>query len=212
MVRVKICGNTNLDDARAALSYGADILGFIVEVPESTANISREKVAEIIVALPKCETVLVTTETAPEKIKALALSTKVLTIQYHGNVSPEVIAEIKDELPNFAAWKVIHVKDESAIDEARRFEDVVDGILLDTAYKEQVGGTGMTHDWNISRIIAGDYSKPVILAGGLTPENVTETVQKVRPDAVDVRSGVSNPDGTKDLEKVRLFIERAKTA
>lgn len=210
MTKVKICGNTNVDDARAALSFGADMLGFIVNVPESKSNITPEQVHEIISALPSGETVMVTTATDAEEIKKLALATGVSTIQYHGDVSPETITEIKDELPNIAAWKVIHVKDESAIDEARRYEHIVDAILLDTAQGGQVGGTGATHDWNISRIIRESFSKPVILAGGLNPDNVGEAIRIVRPYAVDVNSGVSNSDGMKDLKKIQRFIERAK--
>ncbi|TSC87132.1 MAG: phosphoribosylanthranilate isomerase [Parcubacteria group bacterium Gr01-1014_8] len=210
MVKVKICGNTSKETALAALSYGADMLGFIVNVSGSKTSITPEQAREIISALPSGETVVVTTATDAQEIKRLAQETGVSTIQYHGEVSPETIAKIKDELPNIAAWKVIHVKDESAIDEARKYESIVDAILLDTAQGGQIGGTGTTHDWNISRIIAGDYSKPIILAGGLNPDNVEEAIRVVKPYAVDVNSGVTNSDGSKDLEKVKLFIERAK--
>lgn len=209
MVKVKICGNMNTESALASLSFGADMLGFIVNVPQSKTSVTPEKAHEIIATLPSGETVMVTTETDAEKIKRLAQIAGVSTIQYHGDVSPETIAKIKDELPNIAAWKVIHVKDESAIDEARKYEQIVDAILLDTAQGGQVGGTGTVHDWNISRIIAGNFSKPVILAGGLNPDNVAEAIGIVKPYAVDVNSGVTNPNGSKDLGKVRLFIERA---
>ena len=128
----------------------------------------------------------------------------------HGDIGE--MNKLKSELPNIKLYKVVNVFDESAIEEAKGYEGVADALVLDSAIKEtgQRGGTGKTHDWNISREIVESTSLPIILAGGLNPENVAEAISKVRPYAVDVNSGVSNPDGTKNLEKVKLFVERAK--
>ena len=122
------------------------------------------------------------------------------------------IRKIKTALPHLKLFKVINVFDESAIAEAKNYEGVADALVLDSGIKEngQQGGTGKIHDWSISRKIVESTSLPVILAGGLNPENVAEAVKTVQPYAVDVNSGVSNTDGKKNLENVKLFVERSK--
>lgn len=214
MTRVKICGITNIKDALAAVSYGADEIGFHVGQVRGSRNIiSKEKTAEIISQLPgSVVPVLVTTSSEPREIMRLAQETGVSAVQFHGDVSSDDVAFVKKEFPSFKMYKIIPVRDESAIIEARKYEKIADAVLLDTSSKEtgQVGGTGKTHDWEVSRKIVGSISLPVILAGGLNPENVAEAINKVRPYMVDVNSGVSNPDGTRNLEKMKLFVERAK--
>jgi len=109
-------------------------------------------------------------------------------------------------------WKVLNVSYESSIAKAKEYKGAADAIALDTLNKETGarGGSGKTHDWNISKKIVESVSIPVVLAGGLTPENVAEAIATVSPAGVDVNSGVSNPDGSKDIEKVRAFIKVAK--
>lgn len=215
MTRVKICGITNIEDALAAVSFGADALGFHVgEVKGSRNIISREEAAKIISQLPPgFETVLVTTSLDADAIVEAARVTHVAAVQFHTDMTVEGILAIKEKLPNVRAYKAVHVHDEYSIDEARKYEKVADAILLDTEAKEkgQVGGTGKTHDWEVSRKIVEAVSLPVILAGGLNPDNVAEAIKKVRPQMVDVNSGVSNSDRAKNLEKVRLFIKTAKS-
>ncbi|KKW08773.1 MAG: N-(5'-phosphoribosyl)anthranilate isomerase [Candidatus Kaiserbacteria bacterium GW2011_GWA2_49_19] len=211
MVQVKICGITNIETARAVASLGADMLGFHVELEHSRNPLTRDMASEIISQLPPtCSAVLVTSATEPEKIARLVKKTAVTAVQLHGDI--EEMSKLKSELPNIKLYKVVNVFDKSAIEEAKGYEGIADALVLDSAIKEtgQRGGTGKTHDWDISRKIVEATSLPVILAGGLNPNNVSEAISKVRPYAVDVNSGVSNPDGTKNLEKVRLFIERAK--
>ena len=216
MTKVKICGITNTEDDLAVISYGADAVGFLIgQVHYSTGSfITPEQAAEIVDALPPyCSTVLVTHTSHTDEVVELARKSKVNTIQLHGETTSEEALEIKKELPCVKTYKVIHVFDDSAIEEAKRYEKVVDGIILDTAIKEtgQVGGTGKVHDWGISNRLVRSVSSPVILAGGLTPENVIEAINAVHPYAVDVNSGVTNKDGTKDLEKAKIFIQRAKS-
>lgn len=216
MIKVKICGITNIEDALAVISYGADAIGFLVgQVHYSTGSfITPEQAAEIVDALPPyCSTVLVTHTSHTDEVVGLARKSKVNTIQLHGETTPEEALEIKKELPYIKTYKVVHVFDESAIEEAKRYEKVVDGIILDTAIKEtgQVGGTGKVHDWSISHKLVQSVSSPVILAGGLNPDNVIEAINAVQPFAVDVNSGVTNKDGTKDLEKVKIFVQRVKS-
>jgi phosphoribosylanthranilate isomerase len=216
MVKVKICGITNLDDALAAVSFGADAVGFLVgRVHYSTGIfISPERVAEIVTKVPLfCSTVLVTHLSRPEEVISAARRANVSTIQLHGETTPQEAEEIKHDLPYIKVYKAVHVSDDHSIEEAQKYVGVVDGIILDTAIKEtgQVGGTGKTHDWKISRKIVETVSLPVVLAGGLNPQNILEALETVHPFAVDANSGVSNQDGTKDHQKLQLFIQRAKS-
>jgi phosphoribosylanthranilate isomerase len=105
----------------------------------------------------------------------------------------------------------VHVTDETSIEVAAHASQYVHALLLDTAHKGVTGGTGITHDWSISAAIVQKVSVPVILAGGLNPENVQEAIKHVRPYAVDVRSGVSDSTGEKNTEKMHAFIRNAHT-
>jgi phosphoribosylanthranilate isomerase len=129
-------------------------------------------------------------------------------LQLHGNEEVTFVKNLRSLVP-CNIIKTVHVKGEESIQEAKKHSRFSDAILLDTAAKE-MGGSGKTHDWEISRRIVEAVEKPVFLAGGLTPENVREAVEMVRPYAVDVSSGVEREKGKKDLEKVRKFIEAAK--
>jgi phosphoribosylanthranilate isomerase len=216
MVKVKICGITNVKDALGAVSFGADAVGFLVgQIHYSTGVfITPEQAAEIVAALPLfCSTVLVTHLSRPEEVVSAARIAKVSTIQMHGDASAEDAARIKQQLPYIKTYKAVHVFDENAISEAQKYVGAVDGIVLDTVIKEtgQIGGTGQTHDWRISGKIVQSVPLPVILAGGLNPDNVMEAIKTVRPYAVDVNSGVSNSDGSKSQQKMKEFIQRAKS-
>ena len=215
MVRVKICGIKTIEDARVAIEAGADAVGFLVGqgLPSSAKFLAPEAAAEIIQTIPLyIATVMVTTLDDVDAIIKNAQLTGVDTVQFHGNVTPEQIEHVREKLPHLRAYKVIHVYDEDVVEEAKKFEHIVDALEVDTAQKETgyVGGTGKTHDWNISRRVVESVSVPVILAGGLTPDNIAEAIAKVHPYAVDVSSGVTNPDGSKDSGKARLFIERIR--
>jgi len=217
MIKVKICGITNLEDALAAISFGADAVGFLIgKVQPSTGFfISPAQAAEIISKLPPfCSTVLVTHLSRPEEVINTAQRAGVTTVQLHGDTTPQEAVQVRQQLPYIKAYKVIHVFDGTAIQQAQQYAGgVVDGIILDTAIKEtgQIGGTGKTHDWDVSAKIVGSMRLPVILAGGLNPDNVIEAIRRVHPYAVDVNSGLSNKDGTKDHQKLKLFIEKAKS-
>jgi len=211
MTLVKICGITDIATASAALACGADMLGFHVELNHARNPVAPEAVDKIVSQLPEtCTPVLVTSVTEPEKIIELVVKTGARAVQLHAD--RDGIRKIKTALPHLKLFKVINVFDESAIAEAKNYEGVADALVLDSGIKEngQQGGTGKIHDWSISRKIVESTSLPVILAGGLNPENVAEAVKTVQPYAVDVNSGVSNTDGKKNLENVKLFVERSK--
>jgi len=119
---------------------------------------------------------------------------------------------VKAAMPPISVWKVINIAGDEAIAEAKKYDGVTDAIVLDRARRDGArGGSGQTLDWDIAKSIVEAVSTPVILAGGLNPENVAEAIHAVQPYGVDVNSGVTNPDGSKDLAKVKLFIERAKS-
>jgi len=180
----------------------------------TSAFLSPEQAAEIVACLPPfCSSVLVTHLSRPEEVLPVLKTANVTTLQLHGDTTPEEAVQIKRQLPLLKIYKAIHVFDESTTRDARRYSGSVDGIILDTAIRAtgQVGGTGKTHDWNISKSVVRSITLPVILAGGLDPENIVEALRTVQPYGVDVNSGVSKPGGIKDHEKLRLFIARAKS-
>jgi len=147
-----------------------------------------------------------------EEIASLARFIGISTIQLHGDNTVGDALTIKEMLPGIKLIKSLHVTDKNSIQLGRKFLEVVDAILLDTIIIEtdQVGGTGITHDWNLSREIVESYNLPVILAGGLNPDNVQQAIQTVKPFAVDANSGTKGSDGFKDVDKLKAFIKNAK--
>lgn len=214
MIKVKICGIKRLEDTLLAISYGADALGFLVGQKHASPDFIEKDIAKSIIAKlpPFCPSVLVTHLENASEITTLASYLGVSTVQLHGDTTPEGAKEIKDKLPYIKIYKAIHVVDEVSIEKGKEYLPYVDAILPDTfnAKTDQVGGTGLTHDWSISREMAKEYDKPLILAGGLNPDNVAEAIKYVRPYAVDANSGTKGIDGYKDPVKLKLFIERAK--
>lgn len=212
MAKVKICGITTLEDAIVAARAGAGMLGFHVELKRGRNPLTPEAVASIVTKLPaNVSGVLVTSIVEPERLVELAKTTGVSALQLYGDMSPNGIRAVKAALPYIVIWKVM---DAGAIGVAQRvqeYEGAADIIVLDSAGKGgALGGTGATHDWNISRKIVESTTLPIILAGGLTPENVAEAIRTVQPYGVDVNSGVSNADGSKNIEKVQAFVTAAK--
>ena len=213
MTRVKICGIKNIEDARAAYEAGADELGFHVALDGGRSPLTPESAAEMIRMLPGgVSSVVVTSATQPAQLIEIAGKTGARILQLYGDVTVETMREIKQAVPYMELWKVLNVSYESSIAKAKEYKGAADAIALDTLNKETGarGGSGKTHDWNISKKIVESVSIPVVLAGGLTPENVAEAIATVSPAGGDVNSGVSNPDGSKDIEKVRAFIKVAK--
>jgi phosphoribosylanthranilate isomerase len=210
MYRVKICGHTDLPDALESARLGADAVGVIVEVPVRThRNLTASEAGEILRRLPS--TVRGVAVIIPPSLdEALRLYREVnpSVLQLHGRESPEFVAELKSRI-SAPLVKTLHVTEEDALSKAAAYEDHCDALLLDTQ-TERYGGSGRTHNWEISREIVKQVRKPVLLAGGLTPENVREAILRVRPWGVDVASGVEGSDGKKDYGKVRRFVEVAR--
>lgn len=204
MVRVKICGITNPEDAQAAVEFGADALGFIF-VKDSPRHILPEDAASIIKALPPfVVTVGVFVNEAPDRIKDIVAAANIGIIQLHGDESPDLCKCFQRPV------KAIRVKSLQSLDPLEGYKKNVSAFLLDTYTENMLGGTGHIFNWDIATE-AKQYGS-IILAGGLTVDNISDAVRRVRPYAVDVCSGVEMKKGKKDLQKMKLFIEKTKTA
>lgn len=211
MVLVKICGNTSAGDAAKALELGADLVGVIVDVPvETPRKVSLEKAKEIYSVVPKEKRVMVLMPSSVDEVIRFCRDAEPGYIQLHGGESPDFLMELRESVP-CRIIKTIHVSGAEALKEARRFSPLCDFLLLDTP-SVTMGGSGLKHDWGISREVVLTAEVPVILAGGLSPENVGEAVRRVRPFGVDVSSGVESRPGKKDHRRVKNFIEAAKEA
>jgi phosphoribosylanthranilate isomerase len=208
-MKVKICGHKIVEDAKHSVELGADFIGVIVEVPVDTPRkISKEQAAEIVrVIEPPAQGVMVIMPESVDEAVELYEVVKPSFIQLHGSESPEFVKELKNRVP-CKIIKAIHMKEDS-IDEAKKHAKFADMLLLDTA-SEKAGGSGITHDWKISKRIIDEVELPVLLAGGLNQENVKDAIDATEPYGVDTASGVEGPSGTKDYNKVRDFIKKAK--
>jgi phosphoribosylanthranilate isomerase len=201
MVKVKICGITNLEDAKNAAEVGADAVGFIF-YKESPRYIPVQKAADIIRAIsPFVLTVGVFVNETPEIIHEAVKRCSLSLVQLHGDETPEFCGSL-----NLRAIKAIRVFKEEDLKPIDAFP--VEGILVDSYQPGQFGGTGLAINWKILTGIS--KKKPVILSGGLTPQNVEEAIKTVSPYAVDVSSGVEKEPGKKDREKMKQFIQNAR--
>jgi len=203
--RVKICGITSAADRDAATAAGADALGFIVDVPVDTPReIDADRAADLIAGVPPfVTTVLVTMPDAVPAARDLHDRVGADAIQIHGGLDPDEV----DELAGSVA--VIAGVDADDPEETRAYDGVADALLLDSVDEDGGGGTGHTHDWTATRELSETLASPVILAGGLTPENVAEAVRVVEPYAVDVATGVERTGGEKDPDAVAAFVANA---
>jgi phosphoribosylanthranilate isomerase len=202
MVKVKICGITNLEDAMAAVDFGADALGFVF-FKDSPRHVAPEDAADIIKRLPSfVQTVGVVVNESPENLERMISESGVDVMQLHGDESPENCRSSRRVI------KGIRIKSLESLSPLESYKDVVSAFLLDAYAPDALGGTGRLFNWDIA-VEAKRFGK-IILAGGLTFENVADAVRYVAPYAVDVSSGVEAGKGKKDHEKMRLFIERAK--
>jgi len=220
--KVKICGNTNAEDALMAAEAGADAIG-VINVANTKRYIDLEDAKTISNALPVfvSKVVVVTLDNVPigaahDKIKSIE-DTGADCIQLHGEESVELVVDLRACMESSTKIiKKIGVSGdkEKCLENALAYEDVVDAILLDTlaisGRTGAIGGTGKQHDWSISKEIVERVKKPVILAGGLNPDNVARAIALVKPYAVDVSSGVESKVRKKDALKVKRFIEATR--
>jgi phosphoribosylanthranilate isomerase len=211
MVRVKICGITREEDLDAAAAAGADAVGFVVGVASSPRNVSLTEAEMLIRQVPPfVKSVLVTVPASLEDLVETCEKLNPEAVQIHGEKLPDVDA-VREHLPNKLLIGTVNANPTNAIDNATKAAKIFDAILLDSLAHGKHGGTGVIHDWNVSQHVKQlIYPKPLILAGGLNPENVAEAVRTVQPYAVDVSSGVEQQPGIKDHKKIIKFIKNAK--
>jgi len=203
MIKIKICGITNLEDALAAADAGADALGFNF-YKKSPRCIEPSKAAEIIEQLPPFTVpVGIFVNEREDRIREILAATGIQAVQFHGDESPEFCQRFGGRV-----IKAFQVKDKESLKNMAHYR--VGAFLLDS-YKEGVrGGTGVAFDWHLA-VVAKTFGK-VILAGGLTPENVAEAVKLVQPYGVDTAGGVERETGVKDHAKLKKFITEVRRA
>ncbi|MBD3387846.1 MAG: phosphoribosylanthranilate isomerase [Candidatus Altiarchaeales archaeon] len=208
-MKVKVCGVTNAEDARMVLEEGADALGVIVDVPVGTPRkITLETAVDIRDSISGMNHTLIAVlmpESADEVVNVVERLAPE-GIQLHGMESPELVADIRGKV-GCTLIKAIHVDESIDLEYVKRVSEHADVILLDTKVGDAVGGTGEQHDYSIDNQVKRITGNPIMLSGGLNAENVVAAVERVKPYAVDVSSGVESEPGRKDPVKVRKFIE-----
>ncbi|MDR0978393.1 MAG: phosphoribosylanthranilate isomerase [Lachnospiraceae bacterium] len=214
-MRVKICGIKNIEDGLKAVEFGADAIGLLVGQEHNSKDfISISTAKEIVNKMPPfVSTVLVTHINNAELIIDMIKKIGVNTVQLHSDIGIVEINKIKENCPNVKLIKLVHIIGEKSIDEVKVYSNIVDAILLDTINyaTNQVGGTGQTHNWDIDKQIVKETNANIIVAGGLNKDNVKEAILKIKPFGVDVNSGVQNEIGFKDYDKLKEFINNAKS-
>ena len=212
--KVKICCIGSVAEAKLAINAGADAIGLVGPMPSGPGIIDDRLIAEIVQEIPPgIDTFLLTSETSAENIIVHHRKVNTSVIQLVDRIELSEYKKIRDHLPQVQLVQVIHVTGSEAIREAKKISSYVDTILLDSgnpglAVKE-LGGTGRTHNWNISRQIIDSMDIPVYLAGGLKPENIQEAIRAVKPFGVDLCSGVRTNDRL-DSKKLLKFFSNLK--
>ena len=207
--RVKVCCIASVEEMRAAVEHGASAVGLVSEMPSGPGVIAEELIAEIAARVPPgVATFLLTCRQDAAAIVAQQRRCRTNTLQLCDRVPREVYGELRAELPGVSLVQVVHVTGEESFDEALSVAPHVDAILLDSGNQslavKELGGTGRTHDWRVSRRVVEASPAPVFLAGGLRAENVAGAVSTVRPFGLDVCSGVRT-GGRLDREKLERF-------
>ncbi len=212
-MKIKICGIKTEHDLAAAINSGADAVGFITDVPvDSPRKITLAETSRLISKVPLFVTtvLVIMPENAHQAVRMIQAARPV-AVQIHNALPLSELVKIKET--GVKLIKTIQVcrdsKADMLIKQIKQFSGVADAILLDTALDGKTGGTGVPHNWEVSSKVVLNAGIPVILAGGLKPENVGDAVKCVRPYAVDTASGVET-DGKKDQKKVMDFINNVR--
>ncbi|HKY63929.1 MAG TPA: phosphoribosylanthranilate isomerase [bacterium] len=215
---VQIAGVRSREEASMLVEAGVDALGFPLRLDHHAEDLPESEAREIIAGLPeKVRPVLITYLDRAEEILELSRYLGVRGLQLHGPVELEEARKLKSRAPNLWLLKslVIRGGNEAGLsEELKAWSDLADAFLTDTYDPESgaSGATGKTHDWEISRRLAEQSPKPLILAGGLNPRNVAAAIAQVRPWGVDVHTGVEDRQGWKDRKKVGDFLAEARQA
>ena len=205
-LRIKICGVTNVKDARACAELGADMIGFNF-YPQSPRYIEPEIAAQIVERMPRsAHAVGIFVDASADEIRNTAKRAGIESVQLHGDFSPETCRELARE---FRVIRAFRTEARFQPEDAGAFPDC--DVLLDAHHIELRGGTGVTCDWSAARATL-PFARFLILSGGLNPQNVTHAIAAVAPHAVDVCSGVESAPGVKDYRTIAKFIAAVRTA
>jgi phosphoribosylanthranilate isomerase len=209
--RIKICCISSISEANTAIGFGADAIGLVGKMPSGPGPISDGLIRKIAQSVPPLiGTFLLTSETSADEIIKHHYRTQTNTIQIVDLLTKGTHSQIKEALPSVKVVQVIHVIDSKSVDLAISLSECVDALLLDSGNPnlkiKELGGTGRVHNWALSRQIRDNSKCPIILAGGLKPENVRQAIEEVLPFAVDVCSGVRT-NGELDKKKLSLFVK-----
>lgn len=200
MIRIKVCGITNIEDAINISKAGVDALGFILA--ESPRKVGLSKILEISKELPPfVSRVAVVVNPNKEEIEKIERSRVFDYVQFHGSEDANTIKNCK-----LKTIKAIKIENKSSLEEISKYNDFVGYFLFDTKIGEKTGGTGHTFNWEILK--ETDIKKPFILAGGLGSENVVEAIKTIKPNAVDLNSKVELYPGKKDIRLIKEIIDR----
>ncbi|GHC16943.1 phosphoribosylanthranilate isomerase [Aidingimonas halophila] len=215
MTRVKICCISSIEEARIAVREGASALGLVSQMPSGPGVVTEDLIAEIAATVPpSVGTFLLTSRTEPADIIAQQKRCRVNTIQICDRLAPGAHDFLRESLPGVSLVQVVHVNDESSVEEALEVSRVVDAILLDSGNQslpvKELGGTGRTHDWALSKRIVQSVDVPVFLAGGLHAGNVSEAIRAVEPFGVDLCTGVRTEESL-DPRKLSAFMEAVRS-
>ena len=208
--RIKMCGVTREKDVEAGIAIGLDALGFIF-YPKSPRHVEPDFVRNVVAKMPPfvdCVGVFVDSER--EELEEIVGYCGLSHAQLHGKENPKYCERVERFVSPCRVIKAFRVSQESKASDFTPYDNTVHGYLLDTYVKGSAGGTGETFDWTlIDKLV---LRRPMILAGGLSPENVTEGIQTVAPFAVDVNSGVESEPGIKDHDKLAAFVRKVRLA
>jgi phosphoribosylanthranilate isomerase len=213
-VRIKICCIGSAEEAALALDMGADALGLVAAMPSGPGVISEDSIASILSSLPAGATsFLLTSHQCAADVVEQWRRCPAPTIQLCDRLSDGSHQVLRRALPGVELVQVIHVVDQSAVDEALEVAPHVDALLLDSGNPslgvKQLGGTGRVHDWSVSATLKNAVERPVFLAGGLNASNVQAAIEQVEPWGVDVCSGVRS-GGRLDAVKLRAFVSACR--
>lgn len=213
--RLKVCCISSIDEARTAIAAGADALGLVAKMPTGPGPIPDGLIREIAAATPPpIASFLLTSLDSPNEIVEHARATGVSTVQLvDDTLGEDVWNALRRSLPSIRIVQVIHVRDGSSVDLALTASAHVDALLLDSGNPnlKELGGTGRVHDWTLSRRIVQASKVPVFLAGGISPTNVHQAIESVRPFGIDLCSGVRT-NGALDSAKLRLLVHAMRAA
>lgn len=210
--RVKICCISSIEEANLAIKYGASAIGLVGKMPSGPGVINDELILEIARNVPKqIDTFLLTSETIAEEIIKHHRIVNTTAIQIVDRIDTAIYKTLRKELNGIKLVQVIHVLDDSSVKEAVKYSEFADTLLLDSGNPnlsvKQLGGTGRTHNWELSKTIRKSVSIPIYLAGGINPANVKEAFNYVKPYGIDLCSGVRTASRLDEVKLKEFFEE-----